>query len=111
MKLSELKHLIDCALETFFDYEDHEVVIAVELPYDTAGENPTVPLRSAFDWMNGKFILAPEENLTPADRGFQETMMMLQDKLHWSDYEKDNLKAEIRRLKKILELNHENICY
>lgn len=103
MKLSELKHLVDLAVETSQDYEDHEVVIAVKLPYTTVGAIPTVPVKLAFkgfDWENGKFILTPEENLTPADHEFEETMKKLQDKVGWAEYENRNLKAEIKRLKK-----------
>lgn len=103
MKLRELKHLVDLAVETSQDYEDHEVVIAVKLPYTTVGAIPTVPVKLAFkgfDWENGKFILTPEENLTPADRDFAETMKKLQDKVGWAEYENRNLKAEIKRLKK-----------
>lgn len=102
MKLSELKHLVDLAVKTSQDYDDHEVVIAVKLPYTTVGATPNVPVKLAFkgfDWEKGKFILTPEENLTPADREFEETMKNLQDKLGWVEYENRNLKAEIKRLK------------
>lgn len=40
MKLSELKALVDRAVETSRDYEDHEVVVAVKLPYTTVGAIP-----------------------------------------------------------------------
>jgi hypothetical protein len=105
MKLRELKALVDRAVETSQDYEDHEVVIAVKLPYATVGAIPMVAVKSVnkgFDWENGKFILTPEENLTPADRDFAETMKKLQDKVGWAEYENRNLKAEIKRLKKQL---------
>lgn len=103
MKLSELKYLVDRAVETSQDYEDHEVVIAVKLPYTTVGAIPMVAVKSVnkgFDWENGKFIIRAEENLTPADRDFEETMKKLQDKAGWAEYENRNLKTEIKRLKK-----------
>lgn len=103
MKLRELKVLIDRAVETARDYEDHEVVIAVKLPYTTVGAIPTVPVKLAFkgfDWENGKFILTPEENLTPADRDFELQMKDMQNKLGLAEYENRGLKTEIQRLKK-----------
>lgn len=103
MKLREFKQLVDRAVETARDYEDHNVVIAVKLPYTTVGARPTVPVISAFkgfDWENGLFIITPEENLTPADRAFTETMKKLQDKLGWAEYENRRLKAEIKTLNK-----------
>jgi len=48
MKLREFKQLVDRAVETARDYEDHNVVIAVKLPYTTVGARPTVPVISAF---------------------------------------------------------------
>ena len=103
MKLRELKDLVDRAVATSRDYEDHEVVIAVKLPYTTVGAIPMVAVKSVnkgFDWENGKFIIRAEEELTPADRDFAETMKQLQDKLGWAEYENRGLQAEIRRLKK-----------
>lgn len=110
MKLRELKQLVDRAVETARDYEDHNVVIAVKLPYNTVGARPTVPVKLAFkgfDWENGLFILTPEENLTPADRDFAETMKKLQDKVGWAEYENRRLKAEIKKLNNKLELKNE----
>lgn len=103
MKLRELKRLIDLAVETSRDYEDHEVMIAVKLPYTTVGAIPMVAVKSVnkgFDWENGKFIIRALEELAPADRDFAETMKQLQDKLGWAEYENRGLRAEIRRLKK-----------
>lgn len=103
MKLRELKQLVDRAVETSRDYEDHEVVIAVKLPYTTVGAIPMVAVKSVnkgFDWENGKFIIRAEEELTPSDRDFAETMKKLQDKVGWIEYENSGLKAEIKRLKK-----------
>lgn len=101
MKLRELKTLVDRAVETSQDYEDHEVVIAVKLPYTTVGAIPMVPVKSVgkgFDWEHGKFIIRAEE-LTPADRDFAETMKKLQDKVGWLEYENRGLKSENKKLK------------
>lgn len=103
MKLSELKALVDRAVETSRDYEDHEVVVAVKLPYTTVGAIPMIAVKSVnkgFDWENGKFIIRTEEELTPADSNFAAQMKEMQDKLGWAEYENRGLKAEIRRLKK-----------
>jgi len=107
MKLSELKTLVDRAVETSRDYEDHEVMVAIKLPYTTVGAIPMVAVKSVnkgFDWENGKFIVRTEEELTPADRDFAETLKKWQDKVGWAEYENRNLKAEIRRLKKQLKV-------
>jgi hypothetical protein len=86
-------------------HEDPEVVIKVKLPYSTVGGQPTVPVKSmhmGFDWDAGKFIIYPEEELTPADRDFAKQMKDMQDKWGWAEHENRSLKAEIRRLKKQL---------
>lgn len=105
MKFSELKHLVD--LHYHPDYrEDPEVVIEIKLPYSTVGASPTVKIKNAnmgFDWDSGKFILHPEENLTPSDRDFAKQMRDMQEQAGWADHENRNLKAEIRRLKKQLK--------
>jgi hypothetical protein len=102
MKLRELKRLVDLAVETSRDYEDHEVVIAVKLPYTTVGAIPMVAVKSVnkgFDWENGRYIIRAEEELTPADRDFATQMKKMQEDLGWSKYENRNLKAEIKKLK------------
>lgn len=102
MKVSELKRILEHA------NDDNEVMISIELPYTTVGARPMVAVKSVmhgFDWEHGKFIMRPEENLTPADRDFAKQMKDMQDKWGWADYENRNLKAEIKRLKKRLEVN------
>lgn len=109
MKLSELKRLVD-SYRRPEEHEDPEVVIQIKLPYVTVGGHPFVTLKSVwngFDWDQGKFFLVPEENLTPSDRDFAEQMKKMQDRAGWADYENRNLKAEIRRLKKQLQLKEE----
>jgi len=56
-----------------------------------------------FDWEAGKFIIMPEEDLTPGDRDFAKQMRDMQERAAWADYENRNLKAEIRKLKKRLK--------
>lgn len=99
MKVIDLKRVLE------FAKDDNEVVIAVKLPYVTIGAIPMVDVKSAangFDWENGKFILRPEEELTPADRDFAKQMKDMQDKWGWAEYENRNLKSEIKRLNKQL---------
>jgi len=103
MKLRELKALVDRAVETSRDYEDHEVVIAVKLPYSTVGAIPMVPVKSVnkgFDWENGKFIIRAEEELTPADRDFATQMKKIQEDLGWSQLENRRLRAEVKKLQR-----------
>jgi hypothetical protein len=59
-------------------------------------------LQMGFDWDHGKFIITPEENLTPADRDFAEQMRKMQDDLGWVKLENHKLKQEIKKLKKQL---------
>jgi hypothetical protein len=104
MKLSELKHIVDLHHRDGH-YEDPEVVIAIKLPYSTVGGSPTVKVKTmwmGFDWDHGKFIIIPEEDLTPSDRDFAKQMKEMQDRAGWADYENRNLKAEIKQLKKKL---------
>lgn len=96
MKVSELKRKLEHAKD------DDNVVVAIKLPFVTVGALPSVPISLAFtgfDWDNGKFILTPEENVTPADRDFEKQMKDIQDKLGWAEYENRNLKSEIKKLK------------
>ena len=110
MKLSELKAIIDRSVEHMREGDDKEVMIAVKLPYTTVGAIPMVPVKyanSGFDWEQGKFIITPEENLSPADRDFADQMKKMQERAGWADYENRGLKAEIRRLNKLLEKKSE----
>ena len=106
MKLSEMHRLVNVYHdEERMMREDPEVVIQIKLPYSTVGGQPTVRVKSiqmGFDWDHGKFIITPEENLTPADRDFAEQMRKMQDDLGWAKYENRGLKAEIKKLKKQL---------
>lgn len=105
MNLLELKAIVDRSIDNGND--DSTVMIAVKLPYTTVGSIPMVPVKLAwngFDWEHGKFVLTPEENLTPSDRDFAEQMKKMQDRVGWAEYENRNLKTEIRRLKKQLKI-------
>jgi hypothetical protein len=102
MKLSELHRIVNLHHRDGH-YEDPEVMIMIKLPYATVGSRPMVPVKSmnlGFDWEAGKFIIAPEEDLTPSDRDFAKQMKEMQDRAYCADYENRSLKAEIRRLKK-----------
>jgi hypothetical protein len=106
MKLSELHRLVNVYHnEERMMREDPEVVIQIKLPYSTVGGQPTVKVKHismGFDWDAGKFMIAPEENLTPADRDFGEEMKKMQEDLGWAKYENRGLKAEIKKLRKQL---------
>lgn len=102
MKFNELKQLIDL-YDDF--HENPEVVIKIKLPYSTVGAMPTVKVRSVhmgFDWDAGKLIIYPEEEVTPSDRDFASQMSDMQERAYSADRENRGLKAEIRRLNKLL---------
>ena len=104
MKLSELHRIVNL-YHRDGHHEDPEVMILIKLPYTTVGSRPMVAVKSinmGFDWEAGKFIIAPEEDLTPSDRDFAKQMKEMQERAGWADYENRNLKADIRRLKKQL---------
>jgi hypothetical protein len=108
MKLSELHRIVNL-YHRDEHYEDPEVVILIKLPYNTVGSRPMVPVKNitmGFDWESGRFIIMPEEDLTPSNRDFAKQMKEMQDRAGWADYENRNLKAEIRKLKKQLELKN-----
>ena len=97
MKAEQLKQMLERVKD------DDEVMIAIKLPFSTVGAIPMVPVKHAwkgFDWENGKFIITPEEELTPAERDFAAQMKKMQDELGWAKYENRNLKAEIKKLRK-----------
>jgi hypothetical protein len=103
MKFSELAKVIERAQVR---HDDPEVVIRIKLPYSTVGAQPTVTVKNAnmgFDWDSGKFIITPEEELTPSDRDFAKQMTEMQERVGWTDYENRNLKSENKRLKKQLK--------
>jgi hypothetical protein len=97
MKADQLKQMLQ-RLD-----DDTDIMIAIKLPFSTVGAIPMVPVKHAwkgFDWESGKFIITPEEELTPADRDFASQMKKMQDELGWAKYENRNLKAEIKKLRK-----------
>jgi hypothetical protein len=105
MKLSELHRIVNLHYRPEWP-EDPEIMIRVKLPYATVGALPMVKVKSmnmGFDWEAGRFIIWPEEDLTPSDRDFAKQMHDMQERAYKSDYENRGLKAEIRRLKKKLK--------
>lgn len=103
MKLSELHRLVNLLYK---EDNDKEVMVAIKLPYVTVGAIPMVAVKSVqngFDWEQGKFILRTEEELTPVDRDFAAQMKKMQDDLGWAQYENRNLKAENKKLLKLLK--------
>jgi hypothetical protein len=109
MKLSELHRIVNL-YHRDGHYEDPEIMIRVKLPYATVGALPMVNVKSmnmGFDWEAGRFIIWPEEDLTPSDRDFAKQMHDIQERAYKSDYENRNLKAEIRKLKKQIGVKSE----
>ena len=104
MKLSELHRITN--LHYSPDHrEDPEVMIRIKLPYSTVGAIPMVQVKSmsmGFDWEAGRFIIWPEEDLTPSDRDFAQQMRDMQERAAHADRENRSLKAEIKKLKKQL---------
>ena len=101
MKLSELHRVVNL-YHREGHYEDPDVMIMIKLPYTTVGSRPMVAVRSTnmgFDWEKGKFIITPDEDLTPADRDFAEKMRDMQEKCSHALLENRRLKAEIKKLK------------
>ncbi len=99
MKVSELKRILE------HTKDDSEVMIAIKLPYTTIGAIPMIAVKTAsngFDWEQGKFILRPEEDLTSTDRDFAKQFHELQKKAGWLDYENRGLKAEVKKLRGML---------
>ncbi len=102
MKLSELHRIVNLYYDADKPHRDQDVMIAIKLPFKTVGAIPMTPVKTAslgFDWEAGKFIIHPEENLSPYDEDFAKKFKDLQDKYGWLNYENRNLKAEIKKLK------------
>ncbi len=102
MKLSELHRIVNLYYDPENPHRDQDVMIATKLPYNTVGAIPMTPVKAAslgFDHESGKFIIHPEENLTPHDVDFAKKFKDLQEKYGWLNYENRNLKAEIKKLK------------
>ena len=105
MKVADLKRVLERS------NDEDNVMIAIKLPYATAGAIPMTPVKLAFngfDWERGNLILTPEENLTPTDRDFDSQMREMQRVTDLVQYENRGLKAEIKRLKKQLKVEDEN---
>jgi hypothetical protein len=103
MKLIDLYELLGNRLR---GEQDADIKIAIKLPYATVGPIPMVGVKSThmgIDWERGKFILYPEEDLTPANRDFAEQMRKMQERVGMLEYENRGLKAEIKWLKKKLK--------
>ena len=96
-----------CELKAILEQEDDnlDVMILINLPYATVGSRPMVGIESVhggFDWEAGRLMIKPTEGLTPTDRDFAKQMKDMQDKWGWSEYENRGLKAENKKLRKLL---------
>lgn len=105
MKLSELHKRIAAHVEDMQPYQDLDVVISIKLPYATMGAQPTVKVKNVwngFDWDDGKFIIVPEESLTKPNDEFTKQFKDMQDRYGRLYSENNDLKSEIKKLKKLL---------
>lgn len=98
MKVSDLIAILERA------NPDDEVRIRIKSP-GTVGASPAVGIKSAqsgFDWDRGSFLVFPVDDLSKDTVELLEQIKTLQDNFGWSEYENRNLKAEIKRLKKLI---------
>lgn len=96
MKVSDLKTILQHARDT------DEVMIRVTLPYATVGAVPMVKVKSAssgFDWENGKFILWPDENLSPSSDKLKEQFKKMEKQCSELFIKNMELEKELRKLK------------
>ena len=103
MKLSEFADKIQFLNDTLI--EDPNVVIKTSRTISTIGGTPITHVESlyeGFDWDSGNIIIQPSSNLYP-EKDVDTTAKKLQDELGKLWYETQGLKAEIRRLKKLLK--------
>ena len=87
--------------------QDWNAVIEIKKPFATVGSTSFVEVKSVrvgFDWDNGKIFLVPETPLTNEDVDFAKKFKDLQDKAGWLEYENRGLKAEIKKLKKLVKV-------
>ena len=81
-------------------------MIVTKLPYSTVGAHPMTHVKSVsngFDWEHGKFMIWPEQNLSPAKKELDETFKSMEKRASELFIKNMQLEKEIRRLKSALE--------
>jgi hypothetical protein len=102
MKLTELKRLVDLAVNNNRYADQTEVVIVTKLPYSTVGGTPRTAVKSAslgFDWDNGNFMIWPIEPMTLSTKELEEKFEFIEKKSGDLFLENSGLKAELKRIK------------
>lgn len=106
MTLFELKQLVDNYTSIVQNFrKDLEVCVVVKTP-GSVGGTPVVKVKSAhcgIDWDSGKFMIYTEEDVMRANHKTIEDVRKEAEKIGWDMYEVRGLKAEVKRLRKMLE--------
>lgn len=82
-----------------------KVVVEIRSNSSTIGGTPSteiVGVAHGFDWNSGKFFLITEKPLSAFDEDIRAKIRNLEEKLGWCEYEKRDLKREIKKLKSII---------
>ena len=108
MKLSELRDVVNRAVENHNQYGgDREVVASIVVrTVGTIGGTPTVNVKSihaGFDWDSGKLLIYPEKDLRTIEADELLALRKASEKEGWAEYENRGLKAEVKRLQKQLK--------
>lgn len=107
MNLLELKETIDNLVCRYDDYELKQVRVCIPIKTPSAiGGTPCVDIErvsNGFDWDKGKLMLCPTEDLSKTDHDYMAKIRKEAENIGWSVYEFNNLKREVKRLRKQLE--------
>ena len=96
MKVEDLKVMLQYANDS------DDVMIVTKLPYATVGAHPMTHIKSAmngFDWESGKFMLWPENDLSPSSGKLEESFKKLEKRASELMLKNMDLEREIKRLK------------
>lgn len=105
MKLSELKQMVDRAVEQCERYHNNPDNITVRIPTyktGTAGHIPCTDVKSAnmgFDWEASSFLIRPEKELREIDRDEIKALRDKYEELSWTHYKVSKIKKENKELK------------
>jgi hypothetical protein len=115
MTLSELKELVDWHYsEQLGNLYPHPADIQVGIVVKTVGQiggTPTVAIKSidaGFDWDSGKLMIFPEKDVRTIEADELLALRKANEKQGWAEYENRGLKAEIKKLNKLINELMEN---
>jgi len=112
MTLSELRDIIDRAIENHDHYGGKLVPSIVVKTVGQIGGTPSVgitSIQSGFDWDAGKLLIYPEKDLRTIEADELLALRKANEKQGWAEYENRGLKAEVKRLRKQLDETNRNI--